>query len=201
MSGKILINKRQLAKELDVSLPTLTSWIEKYEDFPIVSRGRNGSSYKFDAEEVFPFLDQKKEEELEKNAGRDEALASLQLSFSNLFPDDDALPIQSREDIKKQLDIAKLHQLKRKEAQECGLLVPANEMRDALMSTFARLGSESRNFIKRFGTENGIPEAIIQHKIAMYEDLQKATVNDILGLLTPPEEQEHATQEDTHGLL
>lgn len=201
MSEKVFLNKGQLARELSVSLPTLTSWLEKYENFPIVSRGRNGTSYQFDAEDVFPFLDQKKQEELDKNADRDEALANLQLSFSNLFPDNDTPLLHSREDVKKQLDITRLRQLRRKEAQECGLLVPANEMRDAFMSILARLGSESRNFIKRFGAENGIPAEIVTHKLIAYEDLQKATVGDILTRLTPDTPPTPPEENATRDLL
>ncbi|WP_249080641.1 hypothetical protein [Parasaccharibacter sp. TMW 2.1884] len=176
-----------MAKELNVSLPTLTSWMEKYEDFPIISRGRNGTSYKFSPSDVFRFLDQKKQAELEKQTDRDEKLASLQLSFANLFPEEEQPALHRHEDVKKSLDLARLRQLHRKEAEACGLLVPANDLRDELMSVLARLGTESRNFIKRMGIQNGIPQEIVTHKLTEYEDLQKSLIGEILGRLTPRE--------------
>lgn len=196
MSNLLSVNKSQMAKELNVSLPTLTSWIDKYDDFPIISRGRNGTSYKFNPSDVFQFLDQKKQAELEKQTDRDEKLASLQLSFTNLFPDEEAPALRSHEDVKKSLDLAKLRQLHRKEAEACGLLVPANELRDELMSVLARLGTESRNFIKRLGIQNGIPREIVNHKLTEYEDLQKSLINDILSRLTPREPRKSTLQNE-----
>lgn len=38
VSDLLSVNKSQMAKELNVSLPTITSWMEKYEDFQIISR-------------------------------------------------------------------------------------------------------------------------------------------------------------------
>lgn len=182
--NEVFINKRQLAKRLDVSLPTISLWIEKYPDFPIEVRGTNGSSYKFNAEHVFAFLQKKKEEEQEKNAEKDQKLASLQLTFDNLLGDSDEGQNHRRFfSTKEEKDIWQLRELKRKEAERCGKLVIADEIRDHFINAFTRLGTESRNFISRLCRNQNMPEQIIKKTENDFAEMQRIVVSQIAEVL------------------
>lgn len=179
MSENLSLNKKEMAKRIGVSLPTLTSWIERWDDFPIVERGTNGARYRFNPRDVLLFISEKQSEERAKTAERDERLTSIQLEMAELFPEEERVPEESHNDIKKQLDAWKLRGLKRKEAELSGRLLIASEVRDNLMDVFARLGSETRSFWKRACVRNGIPAAIVDRLLDDYADVQRTLVNGL----------------------
>lgn len=183
MSDHISLNKKEMAKRIGVSLPTLTSWIERWPDFPIVERGTNGARYRFNPQHVLVFIREKQEEERAKTAERDERLTSIQLEMAGLFPEDDVPPEESHADLKKLLDAWKLRKLKREEALASGRLLVADDVRDNLMDVFARLGSETRSFWKRACVSNGVPGAIVERLLDDYGDVQRTVVSKLSSSL------------------
>lgn len=179
MSENLSLNKKEMAKRIGVSLPTLTSWIERWDDFPIIERGTNGSRYRFNPHDVLLYISEKQAEERAKTAERDERLTSIQLEMAELFPEEERGSEESHSDIKKQLDAWRLRGLKRKEAELSGRLLIASEVRDNLMDVFARLGSETRSFWKRACVRNGIPVAIVDRLLDDYGDVQRTLVNSL----------------------
>ena len=179
MSENLSLNKKEMAKRIGVSLPTLTSWIERWDDFPIIERGTNGARYRFNAHDVLLYISEKQAEERAKTAERDERLTSIQLEMAELFPEEERGSEESHSDIKKELDAWKLRGLKRKEAELSGRLLIASEVRDSLMDVLSRLGSETRSFWKRSCIRNGIPAAVVDRLLEDYADVQRALVNGL----------------------
>lgn len=191
MNEQISLNKKEMAKRIGVSLPTLTSWIERWDDFPIVERGTNGARYRFNPHDVLLFISEKQAEERAKTAERDERLTSIQLEMAELFPEEESVPEESHSDIKKQLDAWKLRAFKRKEAEISGRLLIASEVRDNLMDVFARLGSETRSFWKRSCIRNGIPAPVVDRLLDDYADVQRTLVNSLSDSLRSEIEDSH----------
>ena len=183
------VNKRELAKRLRVSLPTLTNWIDRWEDFPVVSRGGNGVSWAFSLEDVFAFLSDRREEEAQSKAGRDQQLLDLQLSFDALLPPEpqQAPASGSRMTVKEQIDAWKLRDLKRKEAERCGTLVIAADVQEMFTSTVARLARDIGVYIRQTGREQGWPDAMIRQAEAKLAEMQRKSVTDALRALETDE--------------
>ncbi|GBQ52226.1 terminase small subunit [Komagataeibacter sucrofermentans] len=190
------VNKRELAKRLRVSLPTLTNWIDRWEDFPVVSRGGNGVSWAFSLEEVFAFLADRREEEAQSKAGRDQQLLDLQLSFDALLPPDPQPAPGSRMSVKEQIDAWKLRDLKRKEAERCGTLVIAADVQEMFTSAVARLSRDIAVYIRQTGREQGWPDAMIRQAEAKLADMQRKSVTDALRALETDEP--HADDRQLH---
>lgn len=72
-------NKRELAKILDVSLPTLDRMIDENPDFPVENRGSNGREYEFDPVKVKAWRDGKRAETIAAHTARMQALGSFDL--------------------------------------------------------------------------------------------------------------------------
>lgn len=188
----ILLNKREMARRLKVSLPTLTAWMDRWPDFPVAQRGRNGASYGFDAEAVFAFLAQKQEEEAQATAGRDEQLMALQLSFDALLPAPEAAPPTGRRlSTKEEIELWKLRDLKRKEAERSGKLVIAGEVQQMFETAFARLSRDATSFIRRLGQREGWPDSQMRAVEGQFADMQRQSVKDALAILdTDPDADE-----------
>lgn len=185
-SEMVFVTKAEMARCLRVSLPTLTNWISKWPDFPIASRGKNGSSYKFAPEEVRQFLLEKREEEARENEERDQQLQQAQLAFDDFLPRTDEFESNKLKP-KEQIDLWRVREMKRKEAERCRNLLPADEMLDTLRDVFARLGQESRVFIRKLGRSQNWPDAICARFEAEYEDMQRTIVANFVSNLTPEE--------------
>lgn len=190
----VTLNKREMALRLRVSLPTLTAWMDRWPDFPVEQRGTNGSSYRFQPDLVFQFLGQKRDEEREANSVRDEQLQNLQLVFDDLLP-----PIENqraptkRLTPKEEIDVWKLRELKRKEAERCGQLVIASELQEQLRDAFARLSQDTRTFIRKLGRKNGWPDSSIREAEQQFEETQRASVASLLKILeTEPDDGERS---------
>ncbi|NHN83653.1 DNA packaging protein [Acetobacter musti] len=179
-----MLNKRELARRLKVSLPTLTAWMERWPEFPVAQRGTNGSSYRFDVEAVFAFLSERRDEEAQQKAGRDEQLMALQLSFADLFPAPAPLADSGRRmSPKEEIDLWKLRDLKRKEAERSGLLVVAEQVEQMFGAAFARLSRDSMSFIRRLGQQERWSDAQLRAVETRFADMQRQSVRDALALL------------------
>ncbi|MBV1835642.1 terminase small subunit [Acetobacter estunensis] len=179
-----MLNKRELSRRLKVSLPTLTAWMERWPEFPVAQRGTNGSSYRFDVEAVFAFLSERREEEAQQKAGRDEQLMALQLSFGDLFPAPDPVSDNRRRlSTKEEIDLWKLRDLKRKEAERSGQLVIAAEVEQLFQAALARLNRDATSFIRRLGQQERWSDAQMRSIEARFADMQRQSVRDALALL------------------
>ncbi|GCE81713.1 phage DNA packing protein [Komagataeibacter oboediens] len=187
------VNKRELANRLRISLPTLTSWLDRWTDFPVVERGRNGVSWTFHLDEVLAFLTARREEEAAKEADRDAELMKLQLT---LWPEPVAQPASTRIPIKEQLDLARLQDLQMKQAERAGKLVNAEEVQDLFTSVFGRLGRDINVFIRQLGREQSWPDVMIRQAESKLADMQRTAVQKLLKDMKADETDDDGSQPD-----
>lgn len=193
METPVTLNKREMARKLRVSLPTMTAWMDRWPDFPVEQRGTNGSSYRFRPDLVFEFLDLKRREEADASSIRDEQLQNLQLVFDDLLPPPEVEKSYKRLTPKEEIDVWKLRELKRKEAERCGQLVIATELQEQLRDAFSRLSQDTRLFIRKLGRKNGWPDSTIREAEQQFEDTQRASVAALLQILqAEPEDGERS---------
>nr|WP_254511281.1 DNA packaging protein [Komagataeibacter oboediens] len=187
------VNKRELANRLRISLPTLTSWLDRWTDFPVVERGRNGVSWTFYLDEVLAFLTARREEEAAKEADRDAELMKLQLT---LWPEPVAQPVSPRIPVKEQLDLARLQDLQMKQAERAGKLVNAEEVQDLFTSVFGRLGRDINVFIRQLGREQSWPDVMIRQAESKLADMQRTAVQKLLKDMKADETDDDGSQPD-----
>jgi phage terminase Nu1 subunit (DNA packaging protein) len=179
---ELLVNMRELALRLGVSRQTLSTWLDRWPDFPIETRGTNGREYRFDVTAVFGFLRQKKDEQAASAAARDEALAQLILPFATVEAEEPAgLPL------KDQLSAIKIRKANREEAFAEGKLAVATEVADALSTAFQRLGQALRVAVREAAREHNLPEPVRRSLETNIADAQRAFVRAAATYLTPNE--------------
>lgn len=55
-----ILNKRELAHRLGISVPTLDQLLLRNPDFPVLTRGGNGRQWQFDGDAVAAFTEAKR---------------------------------------------------------------------------------------------------------------------------------------------
>ncbi|MFI5020757.1 MAG: hypothetical protein ACHQRJ_03750 [Alphaproteobacteria bacterium] len=73
----ILLNRRELARALRVSEPTIDAWIAR--GCPVAARGLNGVAYRFDAEKVLAWRTAERRQDAAESGERREFISQLQL--------------------------------------------------------------------------------------------------------------------------
>lgn len=133
------VTKVQLAKLLEISLPTLDRWIGDYPDFPILVRGKNGRPWQFESRTVTSFL-AKRDREL-KTAGQNIP--------AGLRPQD-------------RLALARADNLQRRMSRESLRLVEAASVRQALNASLPLMRRDLGAAIRRILGDCGIPTPTIR---------------------------------------
>ena len=80
-----IVNKRELARTIKLSVPTIDSLLARYPDFPVIRRGNTGTAWAFDPEAVLSFLEMKKSEEAAARKAQIEYFAGLSTSANWRF--------------------------------------------------------------------------------------------------------------------
>jgi len=168
----LLINRDQMARQLGCSLPTLDAMIKRWADFPVVERGDRGRPWKFDAEAVILFLQEKREEEERNQLEKNELLAQLTL------PVDAPAPNYGNVDVKDLINAAKLRKLEREEAIEKRFLVRTHEVRDALEKALRRYGQAQDSAVDRVARAHNLPHAVKRALAAEFAEARTAFVRD-----------------------
>ncbi|MDE1905038.1 MAG: terminase small subunit [Rhodospirillales bacterium] len=163
------LNKTELAHFLKVSLPTLTRWLLRWPDFPVVDRGTNGKEWEFDPEAVATFLRGRQEEEALARENRDQTLAQLALPM-------DLGGAPPRNSAKEELDAWRVRRIQREEAERAGRLVPAAAVADAVRMVLARIGQDTARFLRQVAREQSWPEAYLRDVEKRLRESQRATV-------------------------
>lgn len=176
-----LVNMRQLAAYLRTSRQTLSVWLDRWADFPVVERGTNGREYRFDVRAVSTFLRAKRDEQARSTAERDQALSQLAFPFDP--PPDE--PPEPRLSLKDQVEALKLRRLQREEAERSGRLVEAAGVADLLTTCLTTLQRTLRAGIRQAGLEHNLPDPVIRALEARLADAQRAFVRDAGAFLQP----------------
>ncbi|AHJ63240.1 Hypothetical protein GbCGDNIH3_7068 [Granulibacter bethesdensis] len=173
-----LVNKRQLATRLGVSLVTLDNWLLKWADeFPVEEKGTNGREYRFDPVRVGAFLTAKQAEQEQSRAEKDAALSQyvLPMDLGGVTTASGNGGVLSIKDRKEAL---LLQQLQRKEAQESGRLVVAEDVANLLFDTLAKLSRNEHQAIRRICKDHGIPDAVMRSLLREFAVSQREFVRD-----------------------
>ncbi|GBQ69693.1 phage DNA packing protein [Ameyamaea chiangmaiensis NBRC 103196] len=174
------VNKRELARLLRVSLPTLTSWLDKWPEFPVVERGTNGVNWQFSVDDVVTFLSDRQAEEQARKADRDEELMKLQLTLDlGLKSEPESLP-SSRVPVKEQIDLMRLQEMKVRQAEKCRQLVKVDEFADLAGGAFAQIARESGIFVRRLCQELNCSDAQLRHAEIRFADMQRGIVEKVM---------------------
>lgn len=168
------VNKLELSRLLNISVPTLNAWILKYADaFPVIERGTNGKDWAFDAIAVRAFLAGKQEEEQRSAAARNEQIRQLSLPMGhNGGPaiDGEVPPAPMRPaDL---LAMAKLRRMEREEAYECGRLVRVTELQATLDELTMTWDAELRTAVRRFGSMHSLSDEMVDELEGMLHACQ-----------------------------
>lgn len=178
-AGRLTVNKRELAKLLKCSLPTLNELIDRYPDFPVVKRGSNGVEWEFDAQEVIDFLRMKEEAENRAAAER----ASLFKQFS--LPIDAAAPEGAGDlspSARRSLAEARLKE--RRLAIETGMLAEVPALRQNQTLVIGRLGRFFDNLPQQLAREFNLPEEVMRSMRKRLDDQRRgfvAEIDDLMG--------------------
>ena len=175
MSSGVTGNKAELATKLGISLPTLSGWMLRYPEFPVLSKGSNGKSYVFDFPTVFDFLRARQDEQARSRAEKDDALAQLRLPFD--LPGIEPAPAKTT--AKEEFDALRLRKFQREEAAASGALVPAAEILAGLTAVLSRLSRDGHAFIRQIAREQSWPDPYTRQLEARFGDLQRAAVKDL----------------------
>lgn len=184
--GRILANKRELARILRCSLPTLAKLIDDNPDFPVVGRGSNGVEWQFDAERVIEFIREKRDE------ARDQAQQSLEekAAYFGQFslPIDDVVPEEAKGlSPTQRASVAKARLIERKLAVETGMLVPVAELRQILQGAFMKLGRSLDGLPVLLARQHGLPEEVARAMRSSIDDFRRTFVNELANVLRDDE--------------
>ncbi len=170
--GPVLVNKRELAGILSVSLPTLTDWIERFPDFPVWERGANGREYRFDAIAVREWAMARREAEARDEAARRDMLAQFALPLTD--PGDAAAgeAVASLEDIRRIREADKLR-------QERGFLVGVPEIRQALTAAVAKWNRATHATVRQAARDFNLPPAVERALADRFAEAQRQFLRDL----------------------
>lgn len=169
-----LVNLRELAVYLRTTRQTLSVWLDRWPDFPVITQGTNGRQYQFNAADVVAFLRSKKDEQARSSAERDQALAQLAFPFE--VADEPATGL--RLSAKDQMEAIKLRRMQREEAERSGQLVEAVAVTDLLTTCFTTLQRTLRAGIRQAGIEHNLPSSVVRALEARLAEAQRALVSE-----------------------
>lgn len=80
-----VMNRGQIARALNVSEPTITTWIG--EGLPVLTKGGNGQAYEFQLSQCYAWRMHRKSGEERQRAAADESAAQMRMLFQNMDGD------------------------------------------------------------------------------------------------------------------
>ena len=177
----VLVNKRELAKLLGVSLPTMSALIDRYPDFPVEQRGGPGVEWKFRADVAKAFIADKKAEAEASSAARNELLAQFALPLLDTEEEADGpSPTLSAQD---RLAQARALLAEDKLAKERGFLVAKSDMRARLTPVWATLGAFLQSLPADLAERHNLPGAVVRDMRARIAQQQRELHARLLDLL------------------
>lgn len=176
---RLIVNKRELAKALKCSLPTLNELVDRYDDFPVRTQGKNGVEWEFDLAEIIEFLKAKDEAEARAAQERSALFKQLSLPIDTIAPEGSAelSPSQRRQ-------LAEALSKERKLAIETGLLVEVPQIRQNLQLSIGRLGRLFDTMPQQLAREFNLPEEVMRSMRRRIDDYRRAFVAEIGELMS-----------------
>ncbi|WP_428485968.1 terminase small subunit [Rhodopila sp.] len=169
----VRVNKRELARVLAVSLPTINAYLDRYTDFPVLQEGTNGREWQFDATAVRAFMAAKEREEEAAELRKQEQIAQL------------AMPLESTSDQPSEINPGDRLKLIRSLAAEDelrlkrGFLVSVPAQRQALTAAVARWNRAQLATIRQAGRDFNLPDSVIRSLLDRLGEAQRQLIADL----------------------
>jgi phage terminase Nu1 subunit (DNA packaging protein) len=162
----VLINKRDLARKLGVSIPTVSAILDRYPDFPVEVRGRVGLEWQFNAADVQAFLAGKRAEEAATaGATRDAFLAQASSRLEKADPG-----TATCGSAQERLAHARALAAEDKLARERSQLVRVEDLRIKLGPVFARIGEWMQALPADCAAHYNLSDAVVCDMRALIND-------------------------------
>ena len=168
------LNKRELARVLSVSLPTVGAWIERYPDFPVLQSGTNGREYQFDPVAVRAFIAARQAEEERVDAERAAAIDQLGLALEDQA-DGAPAALTARE----RLDHVRALQAEDKLRVERGFLVSVPAPRQAMNAAIARMNRTLTAALRQGGRDFNLPDAVVRGLLERIAEAQRQLIREL----------------------
>lgn len=173
-ADRVLANKREMAKILRWSLPTLDAWISKHPDFPIEQRGSVGVEYLFDPRAVVEFIRSRREDEERLDAKRVAALAQFALPIDEVAPEGaTALGPAAR------ASLAQARLREQQLARNAGLLVETSKVRKVLAAGWTTLGRGLDALPGQIGRNHNLSDDVVRDIRKAIDDHRRAAVREL----------------------
>ncbi|WBV42742.1 hypothetical protein [Pseudoroseomonas cervicalis] len=190
-----VVNLQEMARLLDVSLPTMRDLTVRYPDMPIRQRGGAGTPWQFEAEEVRLFITAKREEEVEAERARSAELAQLSLLDAGLREPSER-ELSSKElgqEIKNARELDKLK-------LERSILLDKSQIRFLLDRSWRELTQALGAMPVQMGRRHNLPDAVVRDMRRFVQDQQTVLRDRLVALLSPElrdgDQEEGADEED-----
>ncbi len=154
-------NKKELAKALDCSLPTLDRLIDRFDDFPIEQKGGNGVDYVFIVEDVKAYLEKIHAAELAAAEDRLELFADLKIDRPGQATEGGITPAQ-------RLSLVRAERETRKMKLEAGFLMDVATFKQEFAPVLGGLGQFLNGIPRRMGRRFNLPDEVI---LAMEDEM------------------------------
>jgi phage terminase Nu1 subunit (DNA packaging protein) len=191
----VIVNKRELARALAVALPTITGYLDRFDDFPVIQEGEQGREWQFDLIAVRDFLAGKREDEERQAQARQAAVAQFALPIDHVASDPEAAQLTPQQ----RAALAKARQLERELARESGLLVPTADVRARNAVAITRLNKRLNSFILQLSRKLEWSQATLREVQGMARELRLEFIRDLREF--GPDEQGGVSADQTEPAL
>lgn len=180
-----IVNLAEMARLLNVSLPTMREYLRRWPGLPVIQRGDQGQQWQLDADAVIAFLAERKAEEERAEEARRAAVAQLSL------PEELLKPEVTRNGAALDADDYKTMRAADQLAKDRGFLVQTVEMRRALNIIWLPLNQALQSLPDLIAKKINLPSPVTRWLRGLIHGWQKdlhARLIELLGegALPPP---------------
>lgn len=170
----MLVNKRECAALLRITLPTLDRWLRDWPEFPVALRGGPGAQWQFDPDAALAFVAEKKEGADRAKQARADDLAQFALPG---IGEAEQLPAAGgARTVADLIALARLRRMQREEAVAAGRLVEADRLAPVLADVLGRLGRGLRGALRQALASAGVAPATLAEIEAGFAEQQREAV-------------------------
>jgi phage terminase Nu1 subunit (DNA packaging protein) len=185
----LTVNKRELAKILECSLPTLDKLIDRYADLPIEARGSNGVEWQFDPAKVVAFLKAKDAEEAHAADERRSLFEQFKLPIDEVAAAGEDAGLSPAQRAQMALARSREHEL----ALKVGMVVPRSDSRQAFDQVIRGLGRFLDTLPTTLQRFHNLPDAVVRSIRAQIDEQRRLFVAEFRGELLAEAERRDGT--------
>jgi phage terminase Nu1 subunit (DNA packaging protein) len=175
---RLLVNKRELRRVLDVSLPTLNDMIDHYPEFPVVTRGALGQEWQFDPVAVTSW---RAAQTAADNAASAARAAQLQRQFA--LPIDEISGEEIGESLSQRLKRNQVRAIEQKLARDLGETMLRGAVEQAATAVCSKVGNALNGIARTVGHAHNLPDQVTTALQQSIDEIRAQMVADILDWL------------------